>query len=260
MKGRHNLVGKRSIMAKMKSQRGVSMPLALLLFLICAMTASIVLAAGTAAAGRAANLADTDQAYYSTTSAINLFRDQLAGPSGQGHEITVAVKRAPSGSSASYQVLVTTDGVASNGTLSLLERAAISVLFGGKNAQTIGDAQSAATAYFTSNAWDSWPQPDSAANKNVGTFTLTHAGSLDATQEKALEIEVEAKTDGEGDLVLTFQKPGQGSGDAKDYLSIFNMTCSTDIESGDIDATESGSDVKVKYATITWIPSNVEKG
>lgn len=72
--------GKRSIRAlratcAMRSQRGASLPLALLLFLICALLASVVLSASTTAAGRHAQLSSMDQRYYSVTSAANLVRD-----------------------------------------------------------------------------------------------------------------------------------------------------------------------------------------
>ena len=40
----------------------------------------------------------------------------------------------------------------------------------------------------------------------------------------------------------------------------FSITCETDIESGIIEASESGSDAEIKFATITWVPSAVEKG
>ena len=62
----------------MRSERGASILLALLLFLVCAMVASVVLAASTAASGRLADLAATDRSYYAVTSAIELFQDQLA--------------------------------------------------------------------------------------------------------------------------------------------------------------------------------------
>lgn len=64
---------------KTSSTRGASITFALLLFLVCAAVGSVVLAAGTAAAGRMSKIAETDQRYYSVTSAAGLLRDVLDG-------------------------------------------------------------------------------------------------------------------------------------------------------------------------------------
>ncbi len=251
---------KRSIFDNKRAQRGASMPLALLLFLICAMTAAIVLAAGTVAAGRASNLTDSDQAYYGATSAANLFRDELAGSDGQGHHVTVAVKADSSGTSGtSYQVAVTTDGKAAGGSLSLLERAAISLLFGGKHASTSDQAQAAAQATFTTAGnWEQWPDLSSFVACDVEAFDVKHPSSaLNTAQKNALEIEAKASITTDGSLVITFQKKGSGQ---DDYLAIFNLTCDADIETGELETTDPSNGSEIKYATVTWIPSAVEKG
>lgn len=67
--------------AKLRSGRGASITYALLLFLVCAVIGSVVLAAGTAAAGRVSQLAKADGRYYAVTSAAKLFRDELDGQS-----------------------------------------------------------------------------------------------------------------------------------------------------------------------------------
>ena len=62
---------------KLKSQTGASITFALLLFLVCAVVGSVVLTAGTAAAGRLSELAESDQRYYSVTSAAQLLRTMV---------------------------------------------------------------------------------------------------------------------------------------------------------------------------------------
>lgn len=62
---------------KLKSQTGASITFALLLFLVCAVIGSVVLTAGTAAAGRMSELAKSDQRYYSVTSAARLLRNMV---------------------------------------------------------------------------------------------------------------------------------------------------------------------------------------
>ena len=68
-----------TIKRKLHSQCGASITYALLLFLVCAVIGSIVLAAGTASAGRFSGLVEADQRYYSVTSAVNLFRELYDG-------------------------------------------------------------------------------------------------------------------------------------------------------------------------------------
>ena len=60
---------------KLKSQSGVSIIMAMFLFLICAVIGSLVLTAATTAAGRKALAAQSDQRYYSVDSAARLIRD-----------------------------------------------------------------------------------------------------------------------------------------------------------------------------------------
>lgn len=69
----------RKLADKLRSNKGVSMPLALLLFLVCATLASIVLAAATTSVGTVTTLKESESSYYSVTSAAKLFRDELNG-------------------------------------------------------------------------------------------------------------------------------------------------------------------------------------
>lgn len=63
--------------AKIRSNRGASLIFALLLFLVCTVIGSVVLAAGTASAGRMSKLGESDQRYYSVTSAAQLLAKEL---------------------------------------------------------------------------------------------------------------------------------------------------------------------------------------
>ena len=67
------------IKRKLKSRAGASITFALLLFLVCAVVGSVVLAAGSAAAGRFSRLREMDARYYSVTSAASLLREKLSG-------------------------------------------------------------------------------------------------------------------------------------------------------------------------------------
>ena len=67
------------MLSKIKSKKGASITYALLLFLICAVVGAVVLAAGTAAAGRFKDLVKSDRRYYSVHSAAELIGSQFAG-------------------------------------------------------------------------------------------------------------------------------------------------------------------------------------
>ena len=71
------LLLRRMMSAKIRSNRGASLIFALLLFLVCTVIGSVVLAAGTASAGRMSKLGESDQRYYSVTSAAQLLAKEL---------------------------------------------------------------------------------------------------------------------------------------------------------------------------------------
>ena len=68
--------GKRAA-AKMRSDIGASITFGLLLFLICAVISSVVLVAGTSAAGRMSGMSETEQKYYSVSSTEKLVQELL---------------------------------------------------------------------------------------------------------------------------------------------------------------------------------------
>ncbi len=69
------------LLRKLRSRTGASITFALLLFLVCTLIGSVILAAGTAAAGRVSKLNEMDQRYYSVTSAADLLAGMLDGQS-----------------------------------------------------------------------------------------------------------------------------------------------------------------------------------
>ena len=65
------------IKQKLNSTNGVSILFALLVVLVCMAIGSVVLSAGSAAAGRVSRIAQIDQRYYSIMSAAKLFHEEL---------------------------------------------------------------------------------------------------------------------------------------------------------------------------------------
>lgn len=75
---------------KIRSRRGASLTFALLLFLVCAVVGSVVLTAGTAASGRLAELAESEQRFYAVNSAAELMVDQLCG---ENNKVTIRIEK-----------------------------------------------------------------------------------------------------------------------------------------------------------------------
>ena len=73
---------------KMKSAAGASITFALLLFMVCAVTGSLILVAGTAASGRFSRIAAMDQRYYSVMSAAELLVSEIEGSSCKVEKVT----------------------------------------------------------------------------------------------------------------------------------------------------------------------------
>jgi len=73
---------------KICSQRGASLSMALMLFLVCTVVASIVLAAGSAAAGRVSQLKEMEKSYCNVSSAAGLLWDELKQDQG-GAEVHI---------------------------------------------------------------------------------------------------------------------------------------------------------------------------
>lgn len=70
---------------RIRSNSGATILLALLFFLLCALAGSIILSAGSAAAGRISGLKETEQSFYSVTSAAQVIREAIEGQEFQAY-------------------------------------------------------------------------------------------------------------------------------------------------------------------------------
>ncbi len=69
--------GKTGVMGKLREKRGSSMIFALLITLVCIVVSSVIITAGTAAAGRLVKTAEADRRYYAVSSAVEMLRDMF---------------------------------------------------------------------------------------------------------------------------------------------------------------------------------------
>lgn len=77
---------------KLRSELGVTLLMALLFFLLCALGSSVVLAAGSTASGRIAGLEQDQQAFYTVTSAAQVLQEEINGTSFAGKQETPGEK------------------------------------------------------------------------------------------------------------------------------------------------------------------------
>ena len=209
----------------------------LLLFLICAVAASVLIAAGSAAAGRASQLSNSDKLYYSVTSAANVFRDQLFKDvdKTRGYEVTVALR------SDSSNVSVSFDGKEKSSDFNLLTKAAVFAM------NKSGGA---------SPTWETAP-------KNVGELASGNVAKIDLNHDDDLaflDLKVQEDLDGSGNLVFEFSDEN----DAQNLTATISLICEPEVFFSDEISipgdSESDPGYKFKYVTFVWTPSRIEKG
>lgn len=91
---------------KLRSQEGAAILMALLVFLVCVCIGSVVLSAGTAAAGRFSKTAESDRRYYAVESAARLLKGVFDGK-------TVTISRTKTDTRVKKYRLITTDNTTS---------------------------------------------------------------------------------------------------------------------------------------------------
>lgn len=80
---------RKHIFERIRSERGASLMMGLMLFLVVVTVTSIALAAATSVSGRYSQLADMDRSYYNVTSAAKLFWDAMDGSTTSDSTITI---------------------------------------------------------------------------------------------------------------------------------------------------------------------------
>ncbi len=285
---------KRSIFDNKRAQRGASLPLALLLFLICALLASVVLSASTAVSGRNSPIVDSgqsynrlavsDQAYYSVASAAELFKEELGGSSvtitcEQENTVTTTSTNGASGTTSTstttgpateFVVKVNGDAVldsAEGGAIptsgfSIAESSAVNLLFGGASADP-------------SISWDAGLPGISSAIK-IGDYDVScsvssaGAGVDTSKASEGLAVKAHVKLLDDGRLQLRFDSAGPGQVNAASYsLTLYldaDVDFDEDTEEGPVTVTSAGNSrtetktVKtIRTATVSWTTSELTK-
>ena len=134
---------RRTIIRKIKSEKGATLSMALLLFMVCAAVGGVILAAATAAGGRVAKIAEADQRYYNVTSAVQLLAEEISGQEvtierTHTYQVTVDEDMEPVDGSSPVDVAIKpyktyVNGIertAASSDLNFVEQIAVELLFG----------------------------------------------------------------------------------------------------------------------------------
>ena len=246
---------------KGRSTQGASLPLALLLFLVCSLLASIVLAASTTAVGSFVQLNQMDQRYYSVTSAAELLKSKI-----NGSKFKIEVETEQAAGSAVEKLtgvkIYGNDGLEKNVSFSetafsttvddysLSEWAALCLLMGKKQPS---DGYSADEAKGIPNSIGT-PQ-------DVGTYTLSFTN---APEGNKLNVSIGAKVSSV-DLTLTITSPRSNDPTDKDYNKFYSVALGFD---ADVDEVESERTVReasgektirTRTVSVVWMASDIMK-
>lgn len=192
--------------ARNRGERGVTMPLSLLLFLICSVAASIVITAATTASGVATNLKRDDRLYYSAASAAAVITDEICD---SGSVTRLVFKKTGTGDAATYELYVKGSDEAekkvdSTTNLSLLQWASICSLVGVDSTGSTYDLTNLAEV-FTDDVGYVFPEDPSAigAKADLKGLTVSLSGPAGTDLPSDLpEVTVDATASTDGSLTL----------------------------------------------------------
>lgn len=207
-----------------RGERGISMPLVLLLFLICTVAASITITAATTASGRAAGLVEDDRLYYASVSAASVLAREV---SGDDNKVTVTIRQTGQ-DSPSYAVYVgegTTHQVGVANDFSLLEWATVAAMLGvDANTTTTTEVSNLIGTYFLFLEDIGYSYPSSITQKTLNdlTVSVTDAADNELSGIPAVTVDATASTDGSLELVVKASDSGQTSTQNLLFASAFS--------------------------------------
>ena len=240
---------------KLKSSRGASLMMALLLFLVCAVLGSVVLVAGTASAGRFANLSKMEQRYFAVNSAAELLRTELCGgdPLVITREKTVT-KHTP--------ITVAEDGTVSYGQAEEDDprySCELPTISGGDKAAQLRYLFARYLVFGTETVSfpddlteEQYNHDPKAANDEIPDFTI----EVDGKEELAVDIEVRIKENGQLELNLENHQGSEKYRLRMTFATVVDPVVFTG-ETREIVAAGSGLEEKTdltekKVSTVSW--------
>ena len=208
---------KRLLYRKILSNRGASLMMALLLFLVCTVAGTVVLTAATAASGRASDFGEMEQRYFSVTSAARLLAKEYDGKTvtiiRSSEEVTRieyqndGTSSPPSDITQKYALYISSDNrivfsseVGSSESFKLPD----SSLFTGRAVHLLfGDNHECESPKAFGSSFNKSPYTSSS---DTGTITLYHTSdSLESSEKSALAINGKYRLDTDGYFYITVE-------------------------------------------------------
>ncbi len=250
---------KNRIMNKLRSNKGASITFALLLFLVCAVLCSVILAAATAAAGRMSKIAETEQRYYAVTSAAKLMQDEFKDSSGKLVPVSVV--------EAQVTTEIMTYTSANVGTLKDSSTETKGYLFVGKDADAITISDLVSTNEIGNVTIDSIIK-DAAKKVYDKSPASTRDLSLTSSNYDTLAVNITEKIDAGGNIVMTLYNAKNAKGQTSDVGEQYTVILTFGADSIISSRTETTSETsaptndgsydvttittKMKITTTTW--------
>lgn len=234
---------------KWNSQTGASITFALLLFLVCAVLCSVILAASTTASGRMSQLPETDQRYYAVSSATGLLKNQMDGKTVCLVTVTRTAYTTP------Y-----TEGVP--GTPVKGAETEKTYLIPDKRAGEIGDTDLKDEALIDEAPIDTLVK-DAAKRLHTGATSTaperTLASSRYSTEEfDPLAVTVEETLDADGTVTLRVSNSYNAKGEASAAGDRYTQTLVFGVDRSDTASTRTASEAPVPTGDDAYTVSSVE--
>jgi len=220
---------------KIKSQKGASITFALLLFLVCAVVSIVVVVAGSAAAGRMSQRAETDQRYYAVTSAVELLCSDF-----KGMKVTVEYNKATDATTVPESAVAVKKIVAASDSTGTDVKDKYTVLAGA----------SKQLVYMIAN-----PEPATVTTDPNDTLTLTGGPTGSAL---GCAIKEYVKRDGR---VIFEVSNAEVKGAAKQSVYTLQAVLNANIsQSRSQYKTDAGTTMDKVTVTLVWSVNSIEKG
>ena len=261
----------KQIQQKLRSRNGATITYALLLFLVCAVIGSVVLTAGTAAAGRLSSSVEMDRRYFSVTSAANLLTETFCD-----HPVTIVRSREETVVEQTCNEEITTVNEAGETVTTLVPRTTKSdpVIVMDRSTKLDGAALPAEedSRFLTARALhlmygETIPSPTASCRESGEDYALQKGNADSGT----LTLAFSPATEGLTDVAVTYEMQADGTLrftiTGEEYR--LRLTLAPDIHEEETDKkqttqSEDGSTATTvrtltKTAEIRWVPGGVEK-
>ncbi len=184
---------RKRIKDKLRSRTGASITFALLLFLVCTVLCSVIIAAATAASGRMSKIAEMDQRYYAVTSAAEMLKNLFDGKS------AVIEKKIEGTRTETYQSGSVSSSTTYDNTDYELYVDSAEV---GPSPYFDSILSDAAYRYFNMNKPGALPTDGERSFKIQSSAELIGALNIDAEKDP-LEVDVIESVDKDGNVLIT---------------------------------------------------------